>query len=111
MAPRAGVRVYARVLVPPNLYIKTYIHLPPRDTPPTRTARPQPPAAHSRPLHHILGNTQSHSAPHPLKRPMINPKRGAQAQGLRFGTRKQKACSCAPSTTAAAYAASSAWRA
>ena len=26
MAPRACVRVYARVLVPPNLYIHTYIH-------------------------------------------------------------------------------------
>jgi len=24
--PRACVRVYARVLVPPNLYIHTYIH-------------------------------------------------------------------------------------
>ena len=26
LAPRACVRVYARVLVPPNLYIHTYIH-------------------------------------------------------------------------------------
>jgi len=26
VAPRACVRVYARVLVPPNLYIHTYIH-------------------------------------------------------------------------------------
>jgi len=29
VAPRACVRVYARVLVPPNLYIYTYIHTPP----------------------------------------------------------------------------------
>ena len=28
-APRACVRVYARVLVPPNLYIHTYIYTPP----------------------------------------------------------------------------------
>jgi len=28
VAPRACVRVYARVLVPPNLYIHTYIHTP-----------------------------------------------------------------------------------
>ena len=27
MAPRACVRVYARVLVPPNLYIHTYTHI------------------------------------------------------------------------------------
>jgi len=27
VAPRACVRVYARVLVPPNLYIHTYIHI------------------------------------------------------------------------------------
>jgi len=26
VAPRACVRLYARVLVPPNLYIHTYIH-------------------------------------------------------------------------------------
>jgi len=26
VAPRACVRVYARVLVPPNLYINTYTH-------------------------------------------------------------------------------------
>jgi len=28
VAPRACVRVYARVLVPPNLYIHTYIQVP-----------------------------------------------------------------------------------
>jgi len=28
VAPRACVRMYARVLVPPNLYIHTYIHVP-----------------------------------------------------------------------------------
>ena len=28
VAPRACVRVYARVLVPPNLYIHTYINRP-----------------------------------------------------------------------------------
>jgi len=27
VAPRDCVRVYARVLVPPNLYIHTYIHI------------------------------------------------------------------------------------
>jgi len=28
VAPRACVRVYARVLVPPNLYLHTYTHTP-----------------------------------------------------------------------------------
>jgi len=28
VAPRACVRVYARVLVPPNMYMHTYIHIP-----------------------------------------------------------------------------------
>jgi len=32
VAPRACVRVYARVLVPPNLYIHTYIQPPPART-------------------------------------------------------------------------------
>jgi len=41
VAPRACVRVYARVLVPPNLYISIYILMmfSPRETPPhIRTA-------------------------------------------------------------------------
>jgi len=53
----------------------------PRETPPhTRTARAQPAAAHrrrgSRPYHHQTRETQFHSAPTPLKRPMLTPERG-----------------------------------
>ena len=42
MAPRACVRVYARVLVPPNLYIHTYIPLPLRSYDPYHPYTPAP---------------------------------------------------------------------
>jgi len=45
VAPRACVRVYARVLVPPNLYIHIIIHTYASQTlpPPTTTSSPSPP--------------------------------------------------------------------